>query len=598
MRHSTVLIRVSDMTVSSPLVFDRFLRYDEYSITLHALADAFPALVTLEQYGTSFQGRPLLVVTVTDSSTGAGDTKPAHWVDANIHATEVTGGAAAIHLLHHLVTAQERGDHVTLQALRTRTFYVVPRVNPDGVEAALADSPIFRRSSMRPWPYRDAHQWPGLLSHDVDGDGRVLTMRLADPNGGWIPHPDDARVMAPVPIDGIVTDGVQRYRLLDEGTISDFDGFTVPTPLPPEALDMNRNFPAGWGSMVRGSGDHPLSEPEIDALVRAIVARPNICGYNAYHTAGGVILRPSSTASDSALPTLDVWTFKELGRRGTELTTYPVHSVFEDFTWDKSVTMSGAADDWAYEHLGLFGWTTEFWDVIFAATGERGSTDIWYLGPTVEQELAIARWSDQYGEYVVAWYPFDHPQLGPVEIGGLDWFHVASNPPLPLLAEEVRPHAEFAVYQALAAPCIEIIHATATPVDTQANGTQANGTQANGTQTNGTQLWKVEVGIANTGWLPTVVSVRAERANMVRPLTAELSLPDGAEIVGGANRVKLGQLSGRSAFRHDGGAHNDGTPDRVLATWLVRCAAAPARRITITVSHPRAGTKQQTVTVG
>ena len=37
-----------------------------------------------------------------------------------------------------------------------------------------------------------------------------------------------------------------------------------------------------------GSGDHPLSEPEIDALVRAIVARPNICGYNAFHTSGGV----------------------------------------------------------------------------------------------------------------------------------------------------------------------------------------------------------------------------------------------------------------------------------------------------------------------
>ena len=581
------------MTVSSPLVFDRFLRYDEYSATLHALAAAFPALVTLEQYGTSFQGRPLLVVTVTDSSTGAGDTKPAHWVDANIHATEVTGGAAAIHLLHHLVTAQERGDEVTLQALRTRTFYVVPRVNPDGVEAALADSPIFRRSSMRPWPYRDAHQWPGLLSHDIDGDGRVLTMRIADPNGGWIPHPDDARVMMPVPVDGIVAAGVQRYRLLDEGTISDYDGFTVPTPSPPEALDMNRNFPAGWGSMVRGSGDHPLSEPEIDALVRAIVGRPNICGYNAYHTAGGVILRPSSTASDSALPTLDVWTFKELGRRGTELTTYPVHSVFEDFTWDKSVTMSGAADDWAYEHLGLFGWTTEFWDVIFAATGERGSTDIWYLGPTVEQDLAIARWSDQYGEYVVPWYPFDHPQLGPVEIGGVDWFHVTSNPPLQLLADEIRPHAEFAVYQALAAPCVDILHATATPVDTRTYGTRTVDTGMNDTQ-----VWKVEVGIANTGWLPTVVSVRAERSNLVRPLTAELSLPDGAEIVGGANRVTLGQLAGRSAFRHDGGAHNDGTPDRVLTTWFVRCAAAAALRITVTVSHPRAGTKQQTVKVG
>src|SRR5262245_57565906 len=164
-----------------PLVFDRFIRYDELSSSLHALAQEHPGLVTVEEYGRSYEGRSLLLVTVTDASTGAHDTKPAHWVDANIHAVEVTGGAAAIHLLHHLVTASERGDQTTLEALRTRTFYVVPRVNPDGVEAALADSPSFRRSSMRPWPYSDRHRWPGLLDHDVDGDGRVLTMRIVDP---------------------------------------------------------------------------------------------------------------------------------------------------------------------------------------------------------------------------------------------------------------------------------------------------------------------------------------------------------------------------------------------------------------------------------
>ena len=200
--------------------------------------------------------------------------------------------------------------------------------------------------------------------------------------------------MVPVAIDG-VTDR-QRYRLLAEGTIEDFDGFTIPTPRRPQGLDLNRNFPAGWGTSVPGSGDHPLSEPEIDALVRAITARPNICGFNAYHTYGGVLLRPSSTRTDASLPPVDVWRWKQLAERGTALTGYPAHSVFEDFTWDKSETMSGASDDWAYEHLGVYGWTTEFWDVIAAATGERASTDIWHVGPTPEQELAVIRWSDEH----------------------------------------------------------------------------------------------------------------------------------------------------------------------------------------------------------
>jgi hypothetical protein len=549
--------------------FDRFLRYDELSQRLRALADEHPHLVQLESYGTSYEGRNLWLVTVTDASTGAHDTKPAHWVDANIHATEVTGSVAALHLLHHLVESHVAGDVRITEALRTRTFYVVPRVNPDGAEAALADTPSYHRSSVRPWPWQ-GHEWPGIHSSDVDGDGRVLTMRLVDPNGAWVEHPEDARVMVPVPVDGD-TGGRTRYRLITEGHVVDHDGFTIPTPADPKGLDMNRNFPAGWGTAVTGSGDHPLSEPEIDALVRAIAARRNVCGYNAYHTYGGVLLRPSSTQPDSALPPLDVWTWKELGKRGTELTTYPVHSVYEDFTWDKSDTMSGAADDWAFEHLGVFGWTTEFWDVIHAATGERAGTDIWYVGPTPEQELAVARWADEHapGSYV-PWYSFDHPQLGAVEIGGSDWFTVWSNPPADHLRAEVAPHAEFAVHQALASPCLEILLADAERL--------------------GDDTWRVRVGVANTGWLPTYVSQWAKKHHLVQPLTVEVA---GAAPIGSAARVQLGQLAGRLEVRVNGWGLNDGTPDRALHTWVVR--AAPGTEVTVTADHPRAGRATSTV---
>ncbi len=86
---------------------------------------------------------------------------------------------------------------------------------------------------------------------DVDGDGRIMSMRIADPHGAWVEHPDDQRVMVPVPPDG-VTGGAQRYRLLSEGTVVDHDGFTIPTPRDPNGLDMNRNFPAGWGTSVTG----------------------------------------------------------------------------------------------------------------------------------------------------------------------------------------------------------------------------------------------------------------------------------------------------------------------------------------------------------
>ena len=544
--------------------FDRYLRYEELTTWLHDLAAAHPELVDLESYGTSHERRDLWLVTVTDQATGPHDTKPAHWVDASIHAVELTATVAACALLQHLVDGHRAGDPTVSAALATRTFYVVPRVNPDGAEWALSDPPRFRRSSTRPWPWTDAHRWPGAHTEDVDGDGRVLQMRIADPNGAWRTHPDDERLLVPVPPDGVPA-GTPRYRLLHEGTVTDYDGFTVPTPRAPEGLDLNRNFPAGWSTQVVGSGDHPMSEPEIDALVRAIVARPNVCGYNAFHTSGGVLLRPSSTQPDSSLPPADLWAWKQLGELGTRLTGYPVHAVFEDFTWDKTVTMSGAADDWAYEHLGVFSWTTEFWDVVEAATGTKQSTDLWYVGPTDEQALAVLRWADEHAPAeFVPWYPFEHPQLGPVELGGWPYLGIWTNPPPSRLAEEVAHHAEFAVAQAMAAPCLEIVHTNAIDL--------------------GGGAWRVEAGVANTGWLPTNISVRAANANLVRPVVAEVA-GDGVSVVGGPARVQLGQLAGRAAMRFTDG--KDGTPDRVLASWVVR--AGDAASVTVSARHDRAG---------
>jgi hypothetical protein len=114
--------------------------------------------------------------------------------------------------------------------------------------------------------------------------------------------------------------------------------------------------------------------------VKVVKARPNVCGYNAFHTAGGFMLRPSSNLPDSKLPPEDIFIFKKFGEHSIPLTSYPVHSVYEDLTWDKSRVMGGAGDDWAYDHLGVYSWTTEFWDAIYHATGEHSPTDVWYVG--------------------------------------------------------------------------------------------------------------------------------------------------------------------------------------------------------------------------
>lgn len=174
--------------------FDRFLQYKDMYAWLSAIAQKYPHLVAITSYGKSFAGRDLLLATVTETieTTAFGDAsnssssveqaaskKPAHWIDANIHSTEVTSGVAALYLIQYLVVGYEQGVQVVVEALRTRAFYIAPRVNPDGVEAALADRPMYHRSSVRPWPYSDGYRWSGLhAGEDIDGDGRILTMLL------------------------------------------------------------------------------------------------------------------------------------------------------------------------------------------------------------------------------------------------------------------------------------------------------------------------------------------------------------------------------------------------------------------------------------
>src|SRR6186997_3219979 len=160
--------------------FDSFYSYAELTETLEAWAAAFPTLCSLESIGSSYEGRDIWLVTVTNLDTGPAHEKPALLVEAQIHAAELTATTAALHLVERLLHEYGTDERVT-RALDTRTFYVVPRLSPDGAEVALAGKWV--RSSVRPYPRVDAAD--GHHEEDVDGDGRILLMRMKDENGAW-----------------------------------------------------------------------------------------------------------------------------------------------------------------------------------------------------------------------------------------------------------------------------------------------------------------------------------------------------------------------------------------------------------------------------
>ena len=550
------------------LRFDHLYPYDELVATLEGLAASAPELMTLTSAGTSHEGRTIWLASVTNTATGPHDEKPAVFVEANIHATEITASTAALHLLHHLVTGYGTDPTVT-RALDTRTFYVIPRVNPDGVEAALSDHPVYLRSSTRAYPRPD--QQPGLVEGDVDGDGRILTMRVVDPDGAWSAHPDDPRLMIPRPFDD-VSDG-PFYRLLPEGSVHDFDPDRVPLARGLQGLDLNRNFPQDWmpEGTQSGSGPFPASEPEVRAVVEAVVARPNVGAYFAHHTYAGVILRPYGGHPDDHFPTVDLATYQALAKRATEITGYPTASVFHEFKYDPKSFITGCGDEWAYDYLGIFGWTTEFWSPLRAAGIEHKYID-WYLDHPVADDLTLLQWNDDVldGAGFVQWYPFEHPQLGPVEIGGWDFFRIWTNAPASLMEAEIAPHSEFAVAHALALPELAIHEVRATAL--------------------GGDTWHVRAVVKNRGWMSTNVSKRALERKAVRDVEITLDVPDGVEIITGRPTVEVGQLRGRSRARSmlamsDGGY--DPSIERAVADWVVRGPAGAC--VVIVAEQPRAG---------
>lgn len=552
----------------SNVTFDHYYRYDELTRILNEFAQEHPALIRIESIGKSYEGREVWLATVTNSETGTDKVKPAFWIDANIHASEVSPASAAIYFLHYLLNNYGTDADVT-RALDTRAFYICPRVNPDGAEWALADNPKVIRSSTRPYPY-DEELIDGLLAEDIDGDGRVLNMRVVDPNGPWKIHETEPRLMVqrdPTEVGGTY------YRLLPEGPLRNYDGVTITVPRNKEGLDLNRNFPHGWRQEGEqsGAGPYPASEPEVRNLVAFIAAHPNITGGVAFHTFSGVLLRPYDGRPDDDFPAEDLWTYKKIGDKGTALSGYPNISVFHDFKYHPKAHITGSFDEWMYEHMGVFAWTVEIWSPQRRAGIEKYKYIDWYREHPIEDDFTLLKWNDEVlgGKGYVDWYKFNHPQLGEVELGGWNEAYCWRNPPPEQLESEVALFPKWLLWHALISPQIELHDASVKPI--------------------GDGTYRVRVVVQNAGWLPTYITKKALEKKVVRGVIVEVDLPAGATLETGKTREDIGQLEGR-AYKEPAVSvwNEDPTQDRAKVEWTVRAPAGGVLKII--AKHERAGT--------
>ncbi len=550
--------------------FDVFYRYTDLVELLDAYLEARPKLLQKIVIGQSHEGRDIPLLAITNRATGAHADKPALWVDGNIHAAELLASTACLYYLHQLLSDYGQDASVT-RLLDTRTIYLTPRLNPDGAELALAERPRHIRSSTRRYPH-DEMPVDGLTPEDIDGDGRILAMRIRDEHGGWKPHPTEPRLLvAREPGEY----GGTYYRLLPEGLIQNYDGLLVKTNLDPEGLDLNRNFPEAWRQEYEqlGAGPYPTSEPEVRACVDFVARHPNIGAAISYHTHSGVILRPSGLRSDDDLPAEDVWQLQRFSQLGTQHTGYPAISVWHEFKYHPKQYISGT-QAWFYEHLGAMHWVVELWSPNREAGIEGYKWIDWYRDHPPEDDLKLLAWSDTLGpdSAFCNWRPFQHPQLGEVEIGGWDLMNFWRNPPPALRQREVERFPAWMNQLALSLPKLELLQARATAL--------------------GDQSWRIRLAVCNSGYLPSHVTEQAFQRQVVRGVVFELHLPTGdphIQLISGSPRVQGPQLQGHGpkTSQHHFLPNREVTGDRAVQEWLLR--APRGTRISLSAHHPRAG---------
>ena len=552
--------------MKTTFTYDHYYDYEELTNCLKQLCETYPDLMKMESICESEEGKQVWAVTIAK---GDDTKKPAFYMDGNHHAGEVTGSMECMHFIDTIVTNNAEASVAKL--LAKNTIYVIPKISPDGSDTYLHTSEKLR-SVNRMYPLKNLDD--GLHAADIDHNGIQAMMRVKTPYGAWKKKPGSDFLMTKrMPDD---TEG-EFYNIYPEGVVQNYDGLHITIGTEKWGLDFNRNYPFGWFTEYRqpGAGKYPLSNPENKAVADFVIAHPNIVTALTMHTSGGVLCYPPGTMPSDKADQEDMRMYKEIGLMATEEMKYPVVNIFDNFLADNVNYSSGAFDDWCYHTQGIPTYTVELWNLSERA----GNPNQW----PVKRDKSDAEKEEEYAkeiawiqqncpDKILPWTAVEHPQLGEVEIGGVDFKFTFQNCPNNFLLQEMEKTTAFALRHANVLPELKI-----EKVETEKLGDG---------------LYQVKAVVANRGYLPTYVCNEAKHVQVDKKLTVSLT---GAEIVSSSKPVE--SLSGffnvKTGFRYYGIQTDNYDPCVKAMTWVVK--AEEGTDVTVCMESEKCGTVSETV---
>ena len=453
------------------LTFDIYHTPDVMYHWYRLWAEKYPDITELYEVARSFEGRPILQMTITNKKTGKHTDKPAAYFEGGRHGGEVTASESVFWLTQHLLENYGKDPKIT-KLIDTKTIYVRPQNNPDGTNMYLF-SEQRNRSTVRPYDVDGDGLYDEDPEEDLNGDGVIHMMRKKavteeeKEKANYIIDPRDSkgRLMKRV------LEGKGDYLMYSEGIDNDGDGSYNEDGI--GGLDLHRNYPENWrpdnrgdatgrGYTQFGAGEYPLSEIETRSTVLWLLSHPNISVVNSLDTRVPMHLRPPSTSSsEESMFVKDRLIYEYYDSLGMTITGYPwAGDVYETYSTRGKVNrltgdplkpnpLFGHGPDFGYFYYGSVWYGDELWN-----NGAMKDYD----GDGAYDDYDAMRWDDEENQSrgFKIWEKFDHPQLGEVEIGGFHPKFFSQNGPPWQLEGWIKKQSLFNLAMALDLPQIEI----------------------------------------------------------------------------------------------------------------------------------------------
>jgi hypothetical protein len=272
--------------------------------------------------------------------------------------------------------------------------------------------------------------------------------------------------------------------------------------------------------------------------------------------------RPATTVSSQDLVYFTA--VSDAYKRITGIEKVPVHR-----------TPEGAFFQYGYFHFGVPSFSTPGWGIP-AGESEEEATPAGGRGPTEETrgsgQGAQTRGSSGIDKVILSaleganvdafadWTPFQHPELGEVEIGGF-LPYVTHNPPAEQLPELGEKHGEFLVELAGMLPRVRIAETEVTA--------------------HGGGVFTVTVEVENTGFFPTSLQ-HGTRSRSVGPTFVQIQVELDAILTGADKTTSVGTLNG------------SGTRGETV-TWVIR--GREGDQVEIRLHSQKSGRDTATVTL-